>query len=344
MLIYIVVLLLLIFFTKKKLPPIYAVIILILLAALRSAETGIDLWHYVEVFTGFREVLLSKVEREQGYGIYSILIGLINNSSRWFIIATSLTILFPLYFFLRKSSSDINLSLLLFYLLDIGFVFTLSGIRQSIALSLFLVSLIFIVEKKYLYGMLLIFVAATFHNTVIFVIPFVFLSYYNWQKYIYVVLLIFSGLIGLSGILSLQDIFENINIDNSVIIAYKFYVGYAVDQGANLIGRTMIIIPNSILVLLLLKNNNTNFYFKLFCFGVILTNLGAGIPMIFRYFSYLTILQIILIPQMQLYDKKTKTQSYFYITFLVLYFLLYVLYRNYTLQIVNNFVPYRFLN
>jgi len=97
-----------------------------------------------------------------------------------------------------------------------------SAMRQSVAVSIFLIGFGFLLKKKYFYYLFCVFLASFFHSSSIVFLSFIFLNVFNWKIYIpYVIigiLMLFYSLYNLS------EIFNQINLilENQE----SFYVSY----------------------------------------------------------------------------------------------------------------------
>jgi len=99
-----------------------------------------------------------------------------------------------------------------------------SAMRQSIAVAIFLLSFDFLLQKKYLQYILLIFLASLFHTSALFFILLIALNIVNWRIYLFYVILISIGLIYLLN--SLSEIFQLIEIfSSSPSSIYSSYSG-----------------------------------------------------------------------------------------------------------------------
>jgi hypothetical protein len=73
-----------------------------------------------------------------------------------------------------------------------------SAMRQSVAISLFLLAIEFLIEKKIFHYVVIILFGTLFHSTAYFLLPLVLLSYFNIQlkfKYIILIVFLFFGVI-----------------------------------------------------------------------------------------------------------------------------------------------------
>jgi len=156
-------------------------------------ETGTDwipYYNHFDSFTGITSLIIS--DYEYGYGVFVWLIKSISSNY-----STLLFIHASIYYFLifnsfKRYTSNIFLSLLLFYTLSMG---VLGSNRQLLALAICIYAIRFVVEKKPVIFFLLVLLATTFHNT-----AFLFAIYYFINKSIkpkvLVSVLLFAFIIG----------------------------------------------------------------------------------------------------------------------------------------------------
>lgn len=101
-------------------------------------------------------------------------------------------------------------SLILFLLEPNNILVLSSGIRQSIAVSIFLISFDYFIAKKYIIFYLLLVFASFFHTSVLFFCLLIFLNFINWRIYLpYIFLIVSLFFVALN---NLNEIFNQANI------------------------------------------------------------------------------------------------------------------------------------
>lgn len=138
---------------------------LFVLLALRDITVGIDLYQYKIIFercanSSFAN--LSDFSWELGYSIYNKLVSVISQEYRFFLIVTAIIILIPIYKLYSKETRYSFLLIVLFINMPC-FLMMFSGLRQAIATSIGILVFIAIENKKYVWSVLLIILAACFH-------------------------------------------------------------------------------------------------------------------------------------------------------------------------------------
>jgi len=161
-----------------------------LIAGLRY-ETGVDWPGYTIFFNNIPDI--NKLGKIEGYDEFEIGYTLLNSFFRTFTTNVQWLFLFiafvtnlMLFKTIKKYSNHVFLSLLIYYS-TIYFILDMSGIRQCIALNLFLISIKYIVDKKFYKYLLLIVLASLFHTTALILIPIYFIlnkEFKNWVSII----------------------------------------------------------------------------------------------------------------------------------------------------------------
>jgi len=147
---------------------------------------------YEEYFTGFLEISRGNVDRLEGY--YEpgfILFYQVFDNPRLFFAILILISFFCLYkVFCFFGRNHIFVSILLYFSLFL-IVYNIHLVRQGVAISIVAYSFIYLYQKKYIYYVLFVLLAANFHKSALIVLPFTFLTMIRFSKnQRYVILLI----------------------------------------------------------------------------------------------------------------------------------------------------------
>lgn len=121
-----------------------------LLCALRDYTVGCDIPGYIESYELSSDYKLwdaSWVYMESGYVAYMKLLSMTGLSSRMFLAITYLIMIAPVYYSIKRYSSDPLLSVIIFVCFQF-FTFDLSGIRQGLATSICLCGLPWIISER----------------------------------------------------------------------------------------------------------------------------------------------------------------------------------------------------
>lgn len=158
--------------------------VLYIISTFRSSNIGNDTTEYFYMFQKFGQainVLELDTTIELGYVLFNKFLYSISPNPMILLAVTSAFVLGTVALFIYKNSPMAWLSIFLFINFRI-YYFTLSGIRQSIALAIILISYKFIKERKPIIFSLLIILASFFHaSALIFIIVYP-LSKINFSK------------------------------------------------------------------------------------------------------------------------------------------------------------------
>ncbi len=184
---------------RKTLLIFFMCIGLILIMGLRSTSVGSDTYEYYleyknAYFDGFNNSYIENVYNESGrWFIIDFFQNTLGIPWQLYLFANALLVSYALGKFILKYSSDVFMS---FYLhLTYGFfAMSMSGIRQTIAISLLLLAYMYVCEKKYIKYAICILLAAPMHFSAIFgliLLIFPFFRRYNSKWMIFFLVLPF---------------------------------------------------------------------------------------------------------------------------------------------------------
>lgn len=148
---------------------LFCSLFLFLIAALRHETVGKDTWNYIGFFERIYYIdwlSIFDYRYEEGYIVLVKFISVITQESQIFIGIVSLLIIAGPTHFIFKYSKNPAFSFILYVCLTF-FAFSLSGIRNAIAISIIFFSYDFIVKKKPMKFILVVLFASLFHFTTI---------------------------------------------------------------------------------------------------------------------------------------------------------------------------------
>lgn len=181
--------------------------ILFIICAFRSYDyenhIGIDTYTYYSMWNNNLSVnsisdLLNFIQDDQGYYVVGWILGKMNFSFTTILLIETLAYVGVMYKFIIKYSKEPLLSTLFFICLL--FTFSMSAIRQSIAMGICLLA--YMLYDKYkekklksiiIYG-LLVLLAITFHKSAIIFVPAIFISRIKYNKKIIIAFLVIAAL------------------------------------------------------------------------------------------------------------------------------------------------------
>lgn len=325
--------------------------LLFLIMGFKGDKVGSDTPNYIELFYRLNRMpswIDSNSRFEKGYQIYNKVLGNMSDNHQILFIITALICIYCITYGISKNSKNWMYSLFLF----IGFrfyYFFLSGLRQSIAVSIIFVSYIFLKRNKLLTCIFLIILATTFHFSAfifIFALP---LSKMSAKKY--------DILKSILSILLIYILFRPLLmfILSKLPIYYSGYLNTSYMSGNDITNISGIIIPLLFIVLgyfinynkemklnyeladkinknddILIRNTykDTEILFLIVSSGISLLATRASI--LDRFVQYYWIFSICIIPNMlfSIKSKNKRTIWFIIITLLVfIYNIAFLLYR-----------------
>lgn len=153
--------------TKSLSIDVFMLIFLFLLA-FRGISCGIDTEQYLNLYQQYSSsdffALLKNSEHEIGYKILNKIIGLVFGNFQFLLAVTAIICVCPLWYFYKKESDCAPLTIALF-LSVAPFVMYISGIRQSIAMSMGVLAWYAAKNKKMGWFILVVLLAMQFHTS-----------------------------------------------------------------------------------------------------------------------------------------------------------------------------------
>lgn len=169
---------------KRKILSVVFFIAIYLTFALRHPTMGLDLGYgkqygYLASFRYLSQLPFKKLiemgnylNYEIGYMLLNRIIGLITSNQQFFLAFCAFISILPVSYIIWKKSSDICFSYMIFAGLPV-FLLLFSGLRQSIAIGICFVSIVFIQEKKLVYFIITVIAATLFHwSAIVFLIAY----------------------------------------------------------------------------------------------------------------------------------------------------------------------------
>lgn len=132
----------------------------------KSYTVGPDSISYYGMFSYIINNPIYTINLEKGFVLFNKFLGCISNEPQVIFIATGLIISYSICQLIYKKSTIIWLSIIIY--LTIGlFSFNLSGLRQSIAISICIFSYSFILQRNFVLFLLIVLFASSFHHSAI---------------------------------------------------------------------------------------------------------------------------------------------------------------------------------
>lgn len=229
--------------------------------------------------------------KEPGFSLFSNIIYFTSFSPIFFFLMMALL---TNYFFIKSFYRYQHTFLIVFiYLTGSIFYFnTFNLVRQMCAASIFMYGIKFVEEKKLLYYMICIFIAASFHISAIFLAPIYYICNRLYSNKLLISILIISYVLGQIIKLNLTSILAK------YITLYYWYF----DEEAPIVDSGYLTLFFNLVLLLLIINAKRkgdvkyNLVFNLFFIGVILYNFIPSFFYVFRFAIYFIVFTPIVLP------------------------------------------------
>lgn len=292
--------------SNKKAYCIITFIALTLVAALRSYQVGPDGTVYANYFKELQRIEFSNIvnyftKEPVFYYVTKLLQNVGIGLQGWYgIIGALFALAIALIIFFYSASPAYSV----IALFSLGYyVFSFTGLRQTVALSIVVLSTIFLEKKKYIFFIIFVGVAILFHNSAIvflIILPFQKISLSRKQYAI-------TSLVGLVAVLAFRG--QIYNIIYSIIeetVRFEGYSGYS--YGLSWMGY---IIQWAIFAFALYCMSDKGFadnklFIDLSFLGLFFQLFSALMAEIFRVSMYFSIFNIILIANTCIYNRFTR--------------------------------------
>ncbi len=318
MVVYILIAILIITFTiraRSKVTSLLLIAVLILVNYLRDYSVGTDYFGYLTRYLTTDYIYLLKerlsltflwenvgVDKTTEIGWLALnSIGQVFNWPYYFVDTFAKIIILSLvYLASLRQSISVYLSIALYFFL--GFYFeSFNILRQAIAASIFLYSLVFINEQKPIHYLLLCLLCISFHTSAIILPLFYLINYLPKINNILISVIIFSFIIPFVNID--KFLFETVfRID--VLEVYHLFLeqrGEGYFTNYNIYGKIAALIfrisQNLMLIYAIIRTkDNLKVYMYIWLIGIVLFNITIYYPWLFRMSIYFLPVQIFVLP------------------------------------------------
>lgn len=320
---------------NKNIFLMWSAIILIVFSSIRGDFTA-DYSNYEIVYNRYMDFSMYEIIRFQhGYEVLYIILNKVVyytfNSYSFLVFLISCFVVFLNIRFIKKYSKNVFLSVLMFYTIGV-YLLSFNLMRQSIAISVFLLSLDALIEKRFYKYIFYTLLASLFHLSAIFMIPMYTILNVKKRKHVLVVLLI--------------SLVAFIGLNNIVLLVQNYFYSYYSEDSYGMYGYSfksvllpvLLIILASFLRFLTSENSEQeHVYFNMLLMYLIFSLFGLKIMNVQRISFYFLSGSVILVPNLinKLPIKnERKTFTFILIIFLLAY--LYFAFNN------TGFENYRF--
>ena len=172
-------------------------VLLVLIFALRDMSVGTDTSSYYEHYRyddvpNWRNGILAGEEALFRYLEY--VCNALGMSWQLFLAVTSIIIVAPMIVFFKRYSNDVWASLLIYITIGL-FTMNLSGLRQSLAVSMVLLATMEIIEGRILKFMVWVIIGAGFHYSALFALSLIFVHFFEYKNAKQLTILLFLPLV-----------------------------------------------------------------------------------------------------------------------------------------------------
>ncbi|MGL5356407.1 MAG: EpsG family protein [Cetobacterium sp.] len=273
------------------------IMILIILSGIRYS-TGTDYFNYLDYYNKIQQGIKLK-NVEIGYVWLNKIIQALNLQYNFILLVCSMIYIYLIYMKIREQDKNFRwLSIFLFLSNFNMYFYSLSIVRQSVAIGIFIYSIKYIINKNLKKYCLLIILGSFFHKSIIILLPIYFLYKIKNKLFfklgmlvIFIAIIFFDFFIKSKIILNVGDIFIN---------NFSYYLSKFEN---NKISYPGIMIRSLYLLILyfvsnILKKEKEKIIFKLYVISIFLklmTAFGYGLA-VYRIVPYFDIFTIFIIP------------------------------------------------
>lgn len=185
-----------------------SMIVLALFVGCSDMLGGYDRYIYCELFDGVADDVTGKLPlmtaqifkeypKEQGYGLYNVLIGYITTNRYTFVFITTCIIYFLLYQSIKRYCENYPFAVMLF--LGLWFFFTFTYLRQVLGATIAWLSIKYIIDRSFWRFLFVWFIAYKFHNSALIFLPMYFIPLMKIDKKFVLAVMVILLILGLTG-------------------------------------------------------------------------------------------------------------------------------------------------
>lgn len=304
--------------------------LLVLMSGLRW-KTGTDwdlYYYYFTMYDSFSE--FNNGQFEILYSAYTFLVKSFTDSYSVFLLISASLIIGIKAVMLRKLEPFFMVCLFAYYALYLGDLFS---VRQSLAISVSLISLYYIIKQKKIYFLISVIIASLIHNSAVVLVLAYPIFYLKINNKATVLIIVLSLFIGISGVMNpllskFQFLIEGFGGVDSERISGKLDT-YTTEASASKIDskvaflisalRRIIILPVILYFRKDLQSAVYNGYVNLFTFSNVIFFTLSQVSIVFvRFTSYFTVIEILIIASV-IRVQKDKRKRFLLLLFFAVY-------------------------
>ena len=313
---------------RQKIFAFVFLVTLMILVGIRDPSVGVDSERYADKLYFVKDFTLTSYEP-----LFQISINFVNSLWGsvlvWFVYLSFLAYVFYIISVLKFSANPI-LSVLVF-MISFSHIFpdTMNNLRQGISIMILLLTYLLASQRKWLPCIPLFLLAAGFHMSSWFVLPFYYICQRDFTKDKVIMILTLTFLFGFvsSEILNLSVISQGLSLTSGVFMeGIEKYAGYTLGAHVlNWAGIITVMLPINILCYLLIPNEKDEesykYLFNFYFWGVVIGNLIVGsVSFGMRYMVMFLVVESILVA----YKYKKSKQLRQFLVFMVLFYCYYL--------------------
>lgn len=263
---------------------------LIIIIGCKSFSVGSDTQQYIYIYNHVYLTLKDIFSQQEcGFYLYNYFLRFLKISDQWYLIFYAIIIVSIHTWFYKKYADNLFLTFYLFLTLG-AFTISMSGIRQTLALSIVLLAFDFMEKKgfkNFFIYLCLILIASTIHISALYVIPFYLLKFVDFSKFKMKISIVILGVVLIFS--------QNIVLISSKFFLFEKYQKYMNTSNTYVTNPLLIAIYFAILVfcLFLWKEDKWVNYSKIKEESNIKSIMGWGI-VVYVFFVILGLYNIII--------------------------------------------------
>lgn len=309
-------------------------LLLFFIAALRATSVGNDSGQYARHFYNLQQFdfkwIINNYQKDPAFYYFVKILTYITSNHQWMFAIIGGFYSFSISRFIYKYSKDPMVSFVILITMSY-FAFSLTGLRQTIAIAIILFSYNYIIQKKLFKFLIIVTVASLFHQSALFFLPAYFISnkQVNNKK-------VLVGLLAVPIVFVLRPLLVS-------IVQALLYETYSIDldQGAG--GWATLFVYFLIIIVAVvfskqIKNEYFPFFLRMMYVGALIQMFVPLQPNIFRVSMYYNIVSIILIPDIIKTQKDKFSKVIAYSLFFILMGIQYYVFTYYAAGVQ----PYKF--
>lgn len=287
-------------------------------------KIGLDYDNYVDIYYGLINSSSYYIKSvELGWKVLNYIVSIFNNYQ--FVFLFSSIIIYSLILkTIKRESSNMKLSIILFLITPYYFWHSWAMIRQYIAIAIFVYSIKYIYDKKLIKYIVINIIGAFFHLSIVFILPIYFFLRKELSNKFWLILLFFSGVMPI--------VFHKMVLLISIFSKYAWYFeeGAFVTQGRNKYVHLVVKILLFFFVIILKnkmeykENIKKRILINMYLFGLIIFILFFNSSALRRLSYYYMIIEIIIIPMILKVKLSSKNIIWYMRSLFIIYYFIYI--------------------